>query len=152
MDTSLEIVNAAKSWTFAWVEIPRTCERVWTNDQISVYLFSRNEPVGSLPQQSARTSPIPGNVLFRAFCVASPCVDDPERWWAINGPSMGHRAEIWDPGFRQSGRVGRCLYTTFEAETELDNIRVALPPHSAAGAKEMYAALSSLDFDLLVEF
>ena len=31
-------------------------------------------------------------------------------------------------------------------------MRVVLPPHSAAGAKEMYAALSSLDFDLLVEF
>ena len=70
---------------------------MWTNDQISVYLFSRNEPVGSLPQQSARTSPIPGNVMFRAFCVASLCVDDPEWWWAICGPSVGHRVQIWDP-------------------------------------------------------
>ena len=70
-----------------------------TNDQISVYLFSRNEPVCSLPQQSARTSPIPGNVMFRAFCVASLCVDDPERWWAICGPSVGHRVQIWDPRF-----------------------------------------------------
>ena len=67
-----------------------------TNDQISVYLFSRNEPVCSLPQQSARTSPIPGNVMFRAFCVASLCVDDPERWWAICGPSVGHRVQIWE--------------------------------------------------------
>ena len=39
--------------------------------------------------------------------------------------------------FRHFGRVGRRSYTTFEAETELDNIRVVLPPHSAVGAKEM---------------
>ena len=42
----------------------------------------------------------------------------------------------------------QCIQTNF---TIADAMRVVLPPHSAAGAKEMYAALSSLDFDLLVE-
>ena len=63
------------------------CERVWKNDQSKVYLWIRNEAFDTLPQQSARTSSIPGNVVFRVFCVALKCIDDSEWWWAICGPS-----------------------------------------------------------------
>lgn len=46
----------------------------------TLYLCIRKISFGSLPQQGARPSSMPGPVRFRAICAARPSIDDPGCW------------------------------------------------------------------------
>ena len=61
------------------VEVARV-NKVRRNSDQPVYVCTRTDTAGNLPQQSAPQSSMPGLVRFRAVCVASPSIDGPECW------------------------------------------------------------------------
>ena len=73
--------------SIASVEIQLRMRRARENDHVPLYVRSIKRTFCNFPKKGARPYRMHTFEQFSAICDASPCIDDPQRWWAKCGPS-----------------------------------------------------------------